>query len=259
MKKIVAILAVIALVAALTVPALAVEFTPSAETKAAPEVVQQTDESGNSVDVIVYNEDGTVAEDTGEYTVVITSASNPSAAPSEEIAEQLADAKEQVQDADTVAELTSGMNVALQMAKAASADAADKEVNMDDLVVRDLFDVTIMKGGEIVEDIGATTFTVKTNLKEDEMYFVLHNYADDEWEVVEDTSLAANGDLTITLTSRSPIAIVTPGTVAAAAGDGAPTSPQTGENASLWLVLGIVFAAAAAVMFTVGRKSGSRA
>lgn len=259
MKKIVAILAVIALIAALTVPAFAVEFTPSAETKAAPEVVQQTDESGNAVEVIVYNEDGTVAEDTGEYSVVITSASNPSAAPSAEIAEQLADAKEQVQAADTVAELTSGMSVALQMAKASSTDAADKEVDMTDLVVRDLFDVTVMKGGEVAEDVGATTFTVSTNLKQDEMYFVLHNYEEDEWEVVEDTSLAANGDLTITLNSRSPIAIITPGTVTAAAGDGAPTSPQTGENASLLLILGLVFAAAAVVMFTVGRKSSSRA
>ncbi len=261
MKKIIAILAILALVAALTVPAFAVEFTPSAENKDAPEVVQQTDADGNDVDVLVYDENGNLVPDTADYSVVITPSSRASAAPNAEIAEQLQEAKEQVGDADSVASLTSGMHVALSIAKAASSDAADQDVEMEDLVVYDLFDVTLMKDGDIVEDLdGSVTFSIQTTLTPDDMFFVLHNFEGDDWEVVENVSLDENGVLTITLTGFSPIAIVTVGqTAPAAAGDGAPTSPQTGESVSLWMILGVVFAAAAAVMFTVGRKSRTEA
>ena len=260
MKKIVAILAIIALIAAITVPAFAVEFTPSAENKDAPEVVSMTDEDGNEVDVLVYDEDGNLVSDTGAYSIVITPASRPQDAPTDEIADQLEEAKDQIEEADTVAELTSGMHIALRLAKAASSDAADQDVEMEDLVVFDLFDVTLMKGDDVVEDInGSITFSIQTTLTPDDMFFVLHNYADDDWEVVENISIDENGVLTITLTGLSPIAIITTAPVTADTDAGAPTSPQTGESVSLWLILGAAFAVASAVMFTAGRKSRNEA
>lgn len=227
MKKVLISIMTVALFAALTAPVYA-EFTPSAETKAAPEVV--TD--GGVAAVITSAASGATVKDVSGSELSITSIARKNQAPTAAIEQQLTQAELQIKNADELTDLTPDLRAALDAAKQeASAGNAIQNVRIDDLAVSDLFDVTYMLGGQktSIGEGNKITFTVKTNLTKNDIFFVLHNYAGNEWEVVDDTELADNGDLTITADSLSPFAIVVDKTAYITVNPAGPNSPKTGE------------------------------
>ena len=237
-------------------------------TDEASENVESSDNEGNS-DVTVPSGEGDsetnvpdADEDTDAEEIVleVTAVSKADDAPTPELAEKLLSAAEKVKAADSVADLVPEIAEALEAAKAASTDAAQKEVVISDLVVHDLFDVSLLKNGEVIEvpEGGSFRFTIKTTLKPGDIFFVIHNYEGDKWELINDVVLAADGTLTVTVNSLSPFAIITVGAPAAPAfetGANVPTSPQTGDSfPTMYLVFAVLFAAASAVFFIKARK-----
>ncbi len=237
-------------------------------TDEAPETDETTDSEGNgNVTVPTGNEgsETTVpAADEGaganEVVLEVTAVSKADDAPTSEIADQLIAAAETIKNADSVTDLVPEIAGALEVIKAASTDPAQKEVTIADLVVHDLFDVSLLKNGEVIEvpEGGSIRFSLKTTLKPGDIFFVIHNYEGDKWELINDVVLADDGTLTVTVNSLSPFAIISVGAPAAPAvesGATVPVSPQTGDSfPTMYLVFAVLFAAASAVFFIKARK-----
>ena len=200
MKKIVVILSAILLVVALAVPSFAASFTPSVEQKGAPTVVSATDADGN-------------AFADGEVIVTPVSAADSADAA---IADGLKAAYEQIKAAATLTDIAPSIGDYLK--------EIGSEASVEDLVVRDLFDVSVT--GAAAE---SSPITVRFNLglSQSATLIVLHNYEGSNWEIIP---------VDVTFDSFSPVAFVvdkqetadttTPST-------NAPSSPQTSDNGVL--------------------------
>ncbi len=246
MKRILIALMAAALVAALSVPAYAAGFTPSAEAKAEPEIVTQ-----DGAAAVITDARGNIIKNLAKGEVVITSVANKNAAPSAAIKEQLADAQTQIKEADKLDDLTGQLRNALSAAKQQTSSSSIKNAQLEDLAISNLFDVAYVVDGAVtpIPSNGRITFILKTDLTKDDLFFVLHNIKDDVWEVVpeEDTELYDNGDLAVTVDSLSPFAIVVDrrayaagGTTPTAGGDTTPVSPKTGETVNYTYLAGTV-------------------
>lgn len=137
MKKLALFLSVLLIAVTLAAPAsAAVNFTPSVEQKPAPTVDPITDSNGDQVSAIIRDQNGGevhgVSIDSGE--LVVTPISQASQA-AQAISEMLTKAYEQIQQADTIADLAPDVGDFLQTIGSASQVA--------DLVVRDVFDVSL--------------------------------------------------------------------------------------------------------------------
>lgn len=212
MKKIVVILSAILLVVALAVPSFAAGFTPSVVQKGAPTVVSATDADGN-------------AFADGEVIVTPVSAADSADAA---IADGLKAAYEQIKAAATLTDIAPSIGDYLK--------EIGSEASVEDLVVRDLFDVSVT--GAAAE---SSPITVRFNLglSQSATLIVLHNYEGSNWEIIPKDRVKQNADGTVDVTfdSFSPVAFVcrikqetadtlTPST-------NAPSSPQTSDNGVL--------------------------
>ena len=135
MKKIVVILSAILLVVALAVPSFAASLTPSVEQKGAPTVVSATDADGN-------------AFADGEVIVTPVSAADSADAA---FADGLKAAYEQIKAAATLTDIAPSIGDYLK--------EIGSEASVEDLVVRDLFDVSVT--GAAAE---SSPITVRFNL-----------------------------------------------------------------------------------------------
>jgi len=175
------------------------------------------------------------------------------------IAAMLARAWAQIYAAKDLSELTPEIIPALEEVKAESNDPFVKALTVEDLVVCDLFDVSLIKNKTefVHSEPGQTlTFSVKTNLKPGDIFFILHNYEDTSWEVVNRWDLSDDGVLLIAVDSLSPMAIAVPHYYNMVVSG--PTSPQTDErsgDASFLniMVLCMTFAVACGAVYS-GRK-----
>lgn len=156
MKKIVVILSAILLVVALAVPSFAAGFTPSVEQKGAPTVVSATDADGN-------------AFADGEVIVTPVSAADSADAA---IADGLKAAYEQIKAAATLTDIAPSIGDYLK--------EIDSEASVEDLVVRDLFDVSVT--GAAAES-GSVTVRFNLGLSQSTTLIVLHNYEGSNWEI----------------------------------------------------------------------------
>lgn len=233
MKKIVVILSAILLVVALAVPSFAASFTPSVEQKGAPTVVSATDADGNAI-----------AD--GEVIVTPVSAADSADAA---IADGLKAAYEQIKAAATLTDIAPSIGDYLK--------EIGSEASVEDLVVRDLFDVSVT--GAAAE---SSPITVRFNLglSQSATLIVLHNYEGSNWEIIPDDRVVQNADGTVDVTfdSLSPIAFVVDSTetdTSASTDANAPTSPQTGDSSlppvagAGLIALGCVALASAAVVW----------
>ena len=128
MKKFAMFLSVLLIAVTLAAPvSAAVNFNPSVEQKPAPTVDTVTDANGNEVSAIIRDENGEEVHgvDAGEITVTPVSALEQAA---EAISEMLSNAYEQIQQANTIADLVPTIGDFLQTIGSASQVA--------DLVVR---------------------------------------------------------------------------------------------------------------------------
>ena len=248
MKKIFSLVLTVMLLFALAVPAMPVEFVPSAEQKVEVEVVAITDEEGNAYQAIV-ELDGEVIDvaDGQEIELVVTVVSASDIAPNKEIEMILEKAVEQVQESESVEELCPEIT---EYVKSMDCEA-------EEFYVYDVFDVSLLD--VISKDCvdlpnGATVkFRLQTDLESDEPFVLLCNFGGDKWEIVEDVTLDENGVLTVRVKGLAPFAIlrrVKTGTLPDPGTGEIPQSPQTGDSFPVfYLADALLCAGAAAVLF----------
>lgn len=256
MKKLALFLSVLLIAVTLAAPAsAAVNFTPSVEQKPAPTVDTVTDANGNEVSAIIRDQNGEevhgVSIDSGE--LIVTPISQASQA-AQAISEMLTKAYEQIQQADTIADLAPDVGDFLQTIGSASQVA--------DLVVRDVFDVSLTGTAAeyLAQEGNNITLRFDVGVAPSATLIVLHNYEGSNWEIIPDDRVVQNADGTVDVTfdSLSPIAFVVDSTetdTSASTDADAPTSPQTGDSSlppvagAGLIVLGCVALASAAVVW----------
>ena len=256
MKKLALFLSVLLIAVTLAAPAsAAVNFTPSVEQKPAPTVDPITDSNGNQVSAIIRDQNGEevhgVSIDSGE--LIVTPISQASQA-AQAISEMLTNAYEQIQQADTIADLVPTIGDFLQTIGSAAQVA--------DLVVRDVFDVSLTGTAAeyLAQEGNNITLRFDVGVAPSATLIVLHNYEGSNWEIIPDDRVVQNADGTVDVTfdSLSPIAFVVDSTetdTSASADANAPTSPQTGDSSlppvagAGLIVLGCVALASAAVVW----------
>lgn len=256
MKKLALFLTVLLIAVTLAAPAsAAVNFTPSVEQKPAPSVDPITDSNGNQVSAIIRDQNGEevhgVSIDSGE--LIVTPISQVSQA-AQAISEMLTNAYEQIQQADTIADLVPTIGDFLQTIGSASQVA--------DLVVRDVFDVSLTGTAAeyLAQEGNNITLRFDVGVAPSATLIVLHNYEGSNWEIIPDDRVVQNADGTVDVTfdSLSPIAFVVDSTetdTSASIDADAPTSPQTGDSSlppvagAGLIALGCVALASAAVVW----------
>lgn len=256
MKKLALFLSVLLIAVTLAAPAsAAVNFTPSVEQKPAPTVDPITDSNGDQVSAIIRDQNGGkvhgVSIDSGE--LVVTPISQASQA-AQAISEMLTKAYEQIQQADTIADLAPDVGDFLQTIGSASQVA--------DLVVRDVFDVSLTGTAAeyLAQEGNNITLRFDVGISPSATLIVLHNYEGSNWEIIPDDRVVQNADGTVDVTfdSLSPIAFVVDSTetdTSASTDADAPTSPQTGDSSlppvagAGLIALGCVALASAAVVW----------
>ena len=231
MKKFASLLMAALLLVAMALPAsAAVNFVDSVEQKPAPTVETITDASGNQVSAIIQDASGNEVAGVTADQMSITPVSGAANAPAE-IREQLEAAYEQIQNAASVANLVPDVDVASLLSAMGSSSS------VEDLVVRDVFDVSV--SGEAAEFLAqegnAITIRFQLNIAPSSTLLVLHNYEGSNWEVINDDKVVINNDgsVDVTFDSLSPVAFVVDQTetdTSASTDDDAPTSPQTGDS-----------------------------
>ena len=206
MKKLALFLSVLLIAGTLAAPAsAAVNFTPSVEQKPAPTVDPITDSNGNQVSAIIRDQNGEevhgVSIDSGE--LIVTPISQASQA-AQAISEMLTNAYEQIQQADTIADLVPTIGDFLQTIGSASQVA--------DLVVRDVFDVSLTGTAAeyLAQEGNNITLRFDVGVAPSATLIVLHNYEGSNWEIIPDDRVVQNADGTVDVTfdSLSPIAFV---------------------------------------------------
>ena len=256
MKKLALFLSVLLIAVTLAAPAsAAVNFTPSVEQKPAPTVDPITDSNGNQVSAIIRDQNGEevhgVSIDSGE--LIVTPISQASQA-AQAISEMLTNAYEQIQQADTIADLVPTIGDFLQTIGSAAQVA--------DLVVRDVFDVSLTGTAAeyLAQEGNNITLRFDLGLAPSATLIVLHNYEGSNWEIIPDDRVVQNADGTVDVTfdSLSPIAFVVDSTetdTSVSTDADAPTSPQTGDSSlppvagAGLIALGCVALASAAVVW----------
>ena len=256
MKKFAMFLSVLLIAVTLAAPvSAAVNFNPSVEQKPAPTVDTVTDANGNEVSAIIRDQDGEevhgVSIDSGE--LIVTPISQASQA-AQAISEMLTNAYEQIQQADTIADLVPTIGDFLQTIGSAAQVA--------DLVVRDVFDVSLTGTAAeyLAQEGNNITLRFDVGVAPSATLIVLHNYEGSNWEIIPDDRVVQNADGTVDVTfdSLSPIAFVVDSTetdTSASTDADAPTSPQTGDSSlppvagAGLIALGCVALASAAVVW----------
>ena len=256
MKKLALFLSVLLIAVTLAAPAsAAVNFTPSVEQKPAPTVDPITDSNGNQVSAIIRDQNGEevhgVSIDSGE--LIVTPISQASQA-AQAISEMLTNAYEQIQQADTIADLVPTIGDFLQ--------AIGSAAQVADLVVRDVFDVSLTGTAAeyLAQEGNNITLRFDVGVAPSATLIVLHNYEGSNWEIIPDDRVVQNADGTVDVTfdSLSPIAFVVDSTetdTSASTDANAPTSPQTGDSSlppvagAGLIALGCVALASAAVVW----------
>lgn len=174
MKKAITLLTALLVLTALVFSVAAAEFVPSSEQTVVPEVKGAVDGNGNPVEV----------KASSLYTAT------------EEVKERLEQVTNELKE-KKVTELVPVEEIAA---------IVGEEVNVEELVVKDVFDVSATENVD-----GSITFTLKTDLKKDTKFVVLHSYEEGKWEVIpsENVKLEADGSLSITSDNGlSPFAIL---------------------------------------------------
>ena len=257
MKKLALFLSVLLIAVTLAAPAsAAVNFTPSVEQKPAPTVDPITDSNGDQVSAIIRDQNGGevhgVSIDSGE--LIVTPISQASQA-AQAISEMLTKAYEQIQQADTIADLVPTIGDFLQ-------SIGNTVTQVDDLVVRDVFDVSLTGTAAeyLAQEGNNITLRFDVDISPSATLIVLHNYEGSNWEIIPDDRVVQNADGTVDVTfdSLSPIAFVVDSTetdTSASTDADAPTSPQTGDSSlppvagAGLIALGCVALASAAVVW----------
>lgn len=218
MKKVLSCMLVVVMLLSFTMAASAAGFVPSVSYKPAPEIVDIVDHEHNDCIIITPVADAKESEDL-----------------TEEKKDALLEQYEKLSDPDTkISDLV-----------------ADFE---DDLVVKDLFDVTIICS-ELTEDLhdGETIDVVlKTPVAEKgEIYAMV--YVDGKWTKVPAVN-NGDGTITLTLSGEGIVALLVP------AEEAGVDIPDTGDNSKviMWSAIMLGALALIVVLVFVNRRIGAK-
>ncbi len=223
LKKVVSAFLMVCLLAAITSTALAANFTASVTGKQAPAVSAETTQSGEQAAAIIRDAQGSEVMGVPFGELIVTPVSEAHEAD-EDIKTRLIDAYDQILNVETLDELNDELVHALTR--------LSDEVGVEDLVVRDLFDVTVRGTYKEALDIDGNSITVTFDLgiDPDSLLMVLHNIQGVEWETVPENRIqrGEDGSVSVTFYSLSPVAFVVD-SAKIVVDPNAPSSPQTGE------------------------------
>lgn len=260
MKKLLTVLLCVMLVISFSLNVFAMDFTPSAEKKDAPENVGIKGEDGKDHEGIIYDDDGKekgyVNDDVLE--LVITSGSQRDSAPVNDIKVMINVAEKEIDEADDVGELAPSMIDELKKLKETSTDSAIKALEIEDFVVSNLFDISLLLNGETIQQIpdGQTIkFRLQTNFKPTDVVYVLVNCDGKGWILVDAAEVDDNGVMTITASKLCCMAFVVPG-YGSGEDDPDKPSPQTGYPDWSWLFVAGVACLAAAACIVCKKQTG---
>lgn len=234
MKRVISLLIVLALSLSLAIPVLATDFVPSITGKGAPDIALVVDENGNKVQGEIVDANGNVIDYLTEKCLVVTPISKA------ETSQEIPDAAEEL--------LLSVYKQLKDGTMKLSVEKYNQGLTADDMVIRDLFDVSWLceEHPEIVEPAGVyvrLTFNLGIS-KNTDIYCMSYKHGD--WQVIPTVN---NGDGTVTCTFEDfcPVAF------AVKSGTDTPPS-QTGDDANLGLWIGLmsvsVVALAAVILFS---------
>ena len=231
MKKFASLLMAALLMVAMALPASAVDFTPSVQQKPAPTVETITDASGNQVSAIIQDASGNEVAGVTTDQMSITPCVRRGQCPRRDSGAAGSRLRADSERCPSVANLVPDVDVASILQTMGSSSS------VEDLVVRDVFDVSV--SGEAAEFLAqegnAITIRFQLNIAPSSTLLVLHNYEGSNWEVIDDDKVVINNDgsVDVTFDSLSPVAFVVDQTetdTSASTDDDAPTSPQTGDS-----------------------------
>lgn len=182
MKKFVAIFAAMMVSAFATGTVLAADFTPSVEGKDSPDII-----------TVVVDGEEIPAED-----LVITPVSDRDDA-SEEISDRLEDAYEQIETVTILDELVPQINEVVDQIPG---------LEVDDLVVRDLFDISASEQiEEMLQNGQSITICFDLGISADEFVMGIQNLVGTEWDIVQVRN-RGNGAACVTIEHTGPLAII---------------------------------------------------
>lgn len=225
MKKLIALLTVFVLCAAMVLPAYAADgFTPSVTNKPAPEIVPVTDPDGKPAIAVVKDETGEIISYVYEECLVITPVAEAAAST------LIPDAAEELL-LDVYSKLLSG-EMTLPYAEAFGLDASK-------MVIRDLFDVTFLCNSEsavdhptILEPKGVTIEIVFDLGVAADVDVYTMTYKNDAWNAVVSTTNNGDGTVTVVAEDFCPVSF-------SVETEDEPVKPpvQTGDDSGQQLML----------------------
>lgn len=260
MKKLATMATAILAAACMAVSVSAADFTPSVTGKEAPDVVPVQTQDGQEAVALIKGADGKEIKGVTMDKLLITPVAKADEAPAD-VAQQLNAAYDQIKAAATLDKLVPDIAGVLEKLPGKPA--------VDDLVVRDLFDVTL--GDEekaLLKDGNYVDIRFKVGIAKDDVLLCLHNVSGTEWEVIDPSKVVNNGDGTVTVSfnSLSPIAFA----VQTSEG-GSTTQPsdkpvgpaETGERgispAVLWVGAAALVVVAGIAAFEVKKSRSKKA
>ena len=226
MKKLATLLLAVVLMMTTALPAFAAEFTPSVEGKAAPEIIPQIGKDGKEYAAIIRDADGNEVMGVPIGELIVTPVSQTDEADAK-IRETLESAYAQLKSVSSLTELSHQLETVIK--------AFSPDMTVDDLVVRDLFDVSVTGTCAEYLAVDGNTIHVRFALLADAnlLAAVLHNVEATTWETLTNDLIVRNADNTADLVfhSLSPVAFLFDAGKLNVDPDG-PSSPQTGEPES---------------------------
>lgn len=232
MKKLLSVLlAAVLVTVSLTVSVFAEGFAPSITVKPAPDVETTPDPDGKPVIGHVVDENGNILSTEYHDCIVITPVSE--AKTSERIPADAAELLLDVYD-EISAEGYKFSSMSEKLNGMVAADLGEGK-DADDLVVRDLFDVTVLcEELETLLAVEGNVITIKFKVAVDKSTPVyVMTYTDGVWEPIVKTVNNGDGTLSCTFEHFCPVVFMVPA-------DNAPDTPPTGDTSvdnTLWVTL----------------------
>ena len=227
------------------------DFTPSVGYKPAPEIVTKPDGNGNEIIGHVKDPNGNILSTEYKSSIIVTPIAEVNT--SKEIPKSAADELKKVYN-DIVVEKTKFSNYP-DLNKLVEKEIGQGK-NGDDLVVRDIFDVTEVSDTllKYLPGKGNTIdLTFDLDIPADKFVAVMV-YKNGQWELMPNVINNGDGTVTVTFEHFSPVAFLVHGT-----GVKGNLVPVTGDNTmkdiTLWLVLlGVSLVAMVGVGVSYRRK-----
>ncbi len=247
MKKVIAIILAVIFVLSVGTTAFAAQIIPSVEEKDAPTVVAPTDKTQADTAAVIVDTDYKVIKEVPGTKLIVTGVAHVDT--SKEIP---VEAKEDLKAAYT--QLSNPKNKLSKIIPAMNdvvKKALGNDKNADNLIVRDLFDVSLVceeSNKLLLDEEHRLVVTFNIGVKKDQFVTAMKfNTTTDAWETIYKVTNNGDGTVTCEFDHLCPIAFLVEGGNAA----------QTGDNSVslyVWIAIAAAAAGAMVVLFVIKNK-----